>query len=100
MEHRIRKAAKRVLLGLAVVVSLIGLYLSVFFLPYPLFPHHIEHEGFTVYSDREIAEDFRQVLEYARLRVDAMELYRGQELPRIFVCRSQRLFEFFVRLKF
>jgi hypothetical protein len=98
MEHGIRKVAKRVLWGLAVVIVVIALYLAVFFLPYPLFPHHIEHAGFSLYSDREIPEDFKQVLEDARLRVDAIELYRGQAPPRVFVCRSQRLFVFFIKL--
>ena len=62
------------------------------FLPYPLFPHHMEHAGFSVYSDGEISEDFELVLEDARLRVEGMELYRGEATYRIFVCRSQPLF--------
>ncbi len=70
---RIRKIAKWALWGLAVVVVLFGLYLSVFFFPYPLFPHHIEHAGFNVYSDREIPEGFEVVLADARRRVEAME---------------------------
>ena len=89
---------KWVLLGLAVVVALFGLYLSVFFLPYPLFPHHAEYAGFSVHSDREIAEDFELVLQDARFRAEGMELYRGSNRLRIFVCRSQRLFVFLNRL--
>ena len=77
---------------------LVALYLSVFFLPYPLFPHHTEHAGFSVYSDREIPADFELVLEDARLRVEAMELYNGAKNLRIFVCRSQRLFVFINKL--
>jgi len=88
----IRRLAKWTLWGLAVVVALFGLYLSVFFFPYPMFPHHMEHAGFSVYSDREIPEDFTLVLDEARNRAEAMELYRGAKELRIFVCRSQRLF--------
>jgi len=94
----IRRLAKWTLRGLAAVVVLFGLYLSVFFFPYPLFPHHAEYAGFSVYSDREIPEDFRVILEDARFRVEGMELYRGAEDLRIFVCQSQRLFVFFIKL--
>jgi hypothetical protein len=83
---------------MAVVVVLAGLYLSVFFFPYPLFPHHAEFAGFSIYSDHEIPADFELVADDARRRVEAMELYRGAKNPRIFVCRSQRLFVFIVKL--
>jgi hypothetical protein len=83
---------------LGAIVTLLGLYLSVFFLPYPLFPHHAEFVGFSVYSDREIPNDFEFVFDDARRRVDAMELARDAALPRIFICRSQRLFVFLIRL--
>lgn len=92
MKISIRRLAKWGLWGLGAAVVLVCLYLSVFFFPYPLFPHHMEHAGFSVYSDREIPQDFELVLEDARRRVEAMELYRGAKDPRIFVCRSQRLF--------
>jgi len=94
----IRKIAKCFLGGLAVVIAFIGLYLSVFFFPYPFFPHHLAHAGFSVYSDREIPEDFELVLEDARRRVEAMELYRGDPDLRVFVCRSDRLFATLNRL--
>ena len=97
MKTRIRAIAKWSLWGLAVLVVLSALYLSVFFLPYPLFPHHLEHAGFSVYSDGEIPEGFALVLEDAQRRYEAMELFRGQAPPRIFVCRSQRLFVFFIK---
>ena len=93
-----RRVAKWALWGLALVVVLFGLYLSVFFFPYPLFPHHAEFAGFSVYSDREIPSDFELVVDDARRRVEAMELYPGAKNPRIFVCRSQRLFVFIVKL--
>jgi hypothetical protein len=83
---------------LIAAIVLFALYLSVFFLPYPFFPHHVESEGFNVYSDREIPEDFELVLEDARRRVGAIDLYRGASNPRIFVCRSPRLFVVLVKL--
>lgn len=92
MRIGIRKIAKYFLWGLALVIALFGLYLSLFFLPYPLFPHHLEHAGFSVSSDRELPADFVLVLEDARRRVDAMELYRGDPDLRVFVCGSERLF--------
>ena len=98
MKVTIRRVGKWFLWGLGAVVVLFSLYLSIFFFPYPLFPHHAEYEGFSVYSDREIPEDFRLVLDEARTRVVAMELYRGAAPPRIFVCQSQRLFVFFIKL--
>ena len=94
MKATIRRIGKWSLWGLGAVVVLFALYLSVFFLPFPLFPHHMEHAGFSVYSDREISEDFELVLEDARFRAEGMELYRGAKDLRIFVCRSQRLFVF------
>jgi len=90
--------ARWALWALGAAVVLVGLYLSVFFLPYPLFPHHAEFAGFSVYSDREIPGGFELVLDDARGRVEAMELYRGAKNPRIFVCRSQRLFVFINKL--
>lgn len=98
MKVTIRMVAKWFLLALGMVVALVTLYLSVLFFPYPLFPNHIEHAGFSVYSDREIPEDFRRILEDAGRRVEAMELYRGSKDLRILVCRSQRLFVFLNRL--
>ena len=92
MKVSIGKIGKWSLLGLGVVVVLVGLYLSVFFFPYPLFPHHAEFAGFSVYSDREIPGDFELVLDDARRRVEAMELYRAGSNLRIFLCFSQRKF--------
>ena len=83
---------------LGAVVLLLGSYLSVFFFPYPLFPHHMEAAGFDVYSDHEIPEGFKLVLEEAGRRVNVMPLYRADAMPRIFVCRSQRRFEILVKL--
>lgn len=95
---RIRKLVRWIALAVGAIVLLVGLYLSVFFLPYPLFRHHTTGAGFSVYCDREVPEGFGPVLEEARRRVEAMPLYRGSPLPRIFVCRSQRLFELLVKL--
>jgi len=89
---RIRQVVKWSSVALAAALVLFGLYLSVFFFPYPLFPHHLEHAGFSIYSDREILEDFELILEESRYRVEGMELYRGSKNLRIFVCRSQPLF--------
>lgn len=97
MTSTTRRVAKRALWALGAVLVLTTLYLSVFFVPYPLFPHHLEHAGFSVYSDREIPPEFKAILDDARRRVDAMELYRGQAPPRLFVCQSQRLFVFYIR---
>lgn len=94
----IRKIGKWSLWGLGAAVVLVALYLSVFFLPYPLFPHHAEFAGFSVYSDSEIPADFELVLEDAKLRIEGMELYRGAKNLRVFVCRSQRLFVFINKL--
>ena len=98
MKVAIRRVGKWFLWGLGAVVVLFGLYLSVFFFPYPLFPHHIEHAGFSVYSDREIPEDFERILDEARFRVEGMELFRGAKDLRIFVCQSPRLFVFINKL--
>lgn len=98
MKVTIRRVGRWFLWGLGAVVTLFGLYLSVFFFPYPLFPHQIEYAGFSVYSDREIPDDFTLVLEDTRSRVEAMEIYRGAKDLRIFVCQSQRLFVFVNRL--
>lgn len=94
----VRMLAKWGLGGLGAAVVLVGLYLSVYFFPYPFFPHHIEHAGFSVYSDREIPKDFGRILDDARFRVAAMEVYRGATHPRLFVCQSQRLFVLLVKL--
>jgi hypothetical protein len=92
MKVRLRQIVKWALWGLAVAAVLSGLYLSVFFFPYSFFPHHLEHAGFSVYFDREIPEKYELILEDARRRVEAMELYHGDPDLRIFVCGSQKLF--------
>jgi hypothetical protein len=93
-----RRAGRWIARSLGAAAVLLGLYLSVFFFPYPLFRHHVEAAGFSVYSDREIPESFKLVLEDAQRRVEAMPLYRADAMPRIFVCRSQRRFAFLVKL--
>jgi hypothetical protein len=98
MKISTRRLAKWGLWTICVVAVVVSLYLSVFFLPYPLFPHNTEHAGFSVYSDREIPEDFDRVLEEARRRVVAMELYHGEPPVRIFKCQSQRRFAFIIKL--
>lgn len=95
---RWRRAAKLALWGLAVVAVLLGLYLSIFFFPYPLFPHHVEYEGFDVYSDAAVPEGFAVVMEDAQRRTETMELYRGDKNLRIFICSSRRLFVLINRL--
>jgi len=92
-----RRVAKWGLWVLGVLIVVIGLYLSIFFFPYPLFPHHLEHAEFSVYSDDEIPGAFATVLDDARRRMAAMELDRGDPPPRIFYCQSQRLFVFIVK---
>ena len=98
MRPSARRIAKWCSGALATIVVLLALDLSVLFLPHPLFPHHLEHAGFSAYSDRAIPKEFDLVLEDARRRVEAMPLYRGGTLPRVFVCRSQRRFAFLVRM--
>ncbi len=84
--------------AVGVVIVLGGLYLAVFFLPYPLFPHHAEFGGFSVYSDQYLPDSFAPDFEEARRRVEAMPLYRGNPLPRVFLCHSRRRFAFLVHL--
>ncbi len=98
MKLSTRKLVKWSIWAFGAFAMLVGLYLSIFFFPYPLFPHHAELAGFSVYSDRVISDDFAPVFEDARRRVEAMPLYRGAALPRVFVCRSQRRFAFLVRM--
>ena len=98
MKATVRKIGRWSLWGVGAVLVLFALYLSIFFLPYPLFPHHTEHAGFSVYSDSEIPADFEIVLDDARRRLEAMELYRGDAPLRVFICRSQRLFVLLNRL--
>jgi hypothetical protein len=74
MKITIGRVGKWSLWTLVVLVVIVGLYLSVFFLPYPMFPHHAELAGFSVYSDREISDDFGLVMDEARHRIESMEL--------------------------
>jgi len=98
LKNLTRRLAKWALWGLAVVAVLVGLYLSVFFFPYPLFTHHAEFDGFSVYSDREIPEDFDTVIDDAQRRIAAMEPYRGGRPLRIFLCYSQRKFVTLIKM--
>ncbi len=92
-----RRLARWCTLAIAAGLVLVGLDLAVLLAPYPLFPHHAARAGFSVYCDSELPEGFGLALDDARGRADAMPLFRGR-LPRVFVCRSQRLFEVLVRL--
>jgi len=92
VKRNARKLGKWSLWVLGVVAVLVTLYISVFFFPYPLFPNHAEFDGFSVYSDREILDDFSAVIEDARRRITAMELDHAGSTFRIFLCHSQRKF--------
>jgi hypothetical protein len=85
MELTLRRLMKWGAWTLGAIVALLGLYLSVFFFPYPLFPHHAQFAGFSVYSDREIPADLEPVFADARRRVEMMELYRGAPPLRVFM---------------
>lgn len=98
MKLTLRRLMKWGAWTLGAIVALLGLYLSVFFFPYPLFPHHAQFAGFSVHSDREIPADLEPVFADARRRVEMMELYRGAIPLRVFICRSHRRFAFLVRL--
>jgi hypothetical protein len=98
MKIDVRRVATWGAWTLGVLAALVALYLSVFFLPYPLFPYHLEAEGFHLYSDQQIPTGFEEVLRESRTRLEAMELYRGEEPLRIFVCQSHDLFRFIVRM--
>ena len=93
---------RKLLVWLAAAVGTIivlgGLYLAVFFLPYPLFPHHAEFAGFSVYSDQSLSMTLAPDFEEARRRVEVMPLYRGSALPRVFLSHSRRRFALLVRL--
>lgn len=93
-----RKILKWSAWAFGTLIVMLGLYVSVFFFPYPLFPHHMEIDGFSVYSDREIPDSFKVVLKDVQRRVEAMPLFRADALPRIFVCNSKPRFEFLVKL--
>ena len=93
-----RRVTKWLLWSLALVAVAIGLYLSLFFFPYPLFRHHVDFDGFDVYSDREITPDFEFIVEDARARIERMGVDPRNPGLRIFVCNSQRLFVLINRL--
>lgn len=93
-----RRVAKWGAVALAVVIVLFGLYLSVFFFPYPWFPHHTELAGFSVYSDHQIPPGFEVVLADARRRVEAMELSHNGGNLRLFLCFSERKFVTLIKL--
>ncbi len=98
MKISIRGLLKWGLWGLGVAAVLVILYASVFFSPYPLFPNHAEFDGFSVYSDREIPDDFSAEIEDVRRRITAMELDHTGGSFRIFLCHSQRKFVTLIKL--
>ena len=50
---------RRVAGAFGAVAVVLGLWLSVSFIPYPLFPHHLEAAGFSLCADHEIPESFK-----------------------------------------
>ncbi len=98
MKPTLVKIGTWTILGSISVGSLVAIYCSLFFFPYPLFPHHVEIAGFDVFSDREIPVDLEAVIEDARRRIDAMELYRGKTTLRLFICYSERKYVTLSRL--
>lgn len=98
MKPTLVKIGRWTIVASIVVGSLFALYGSLFFFPYPLFPHHVEVAGFEVFSDREIPADLEAAIEDARRRVDAMELSRGETTLRLFICNSERKYVTLSRL--
>lgn len=80
------KLFRNLTIGLA---ALVALALVVYCTPYPLFPHHVAHGRFDLWSDRPIDEAAAaRVLDDAQRRIARSALDDGRQRFRAFVCND------------
>lgn len=79
-----------VVLGVASMVLL--LY------PVPLFPHHRDLGGLSVYSDERIGDELADAMDEAARRIRMSEIYQPGRRYRVFLSHSRRKYAFFCAL--
>lgn len=98
MQHWRRIIRRWTLRAVLVVLLLVALDIAILAFPAPLFAHVQTFHEFTVYSSHPIPDDFENVIDGVRGRIDAMEYARPGAGCRVFICGSQRLYSFFAFL--
>jgi hypothetical protein len=88
MRHWTRTAFKWTLRGVALLLVLAALDVAVLAFPDPLFEHKRQFDGFTVYSDQPLPEQYGQIIEDARERIEAMDHVRPDASYDVFICNE------------
>ena len=92
MLHKVFKITYRILI---LLVLLIAFYILIPAFPHPIFKHKLVYENFSVYSDKELPENFTDILKETKFRIENLEIYDPSFKPDIFICDSEDLYKFF-----
>jgi hypothetical protein len=88
MRQWARTTLKWILRGVVLLLILAALDVAVLAFPHPLFEHKRQFEGFTVYSDLPLEDQYREVIEDARARIEAMDHVRSDASYDVFICNE------------
>lgn len=83
---------------IVVVLIVLALQISVLAFPQPFFSHKMETDYGTVYSDREFSRELSAAVNEVSDRLKVIELYDDEKDDCVFICHSQKLYNFFARL--
>lgn len=88
MRQWARTTLKWILRGFALLLVLAALDVAVLAFPNPLFEHRRQFNGFTVYSDQPLPEQYGRIIEDARTRIVAMDHVRLDANYDVFICNE------------
>jgi hypothetical protein len=99
-EIETRKLAKWGLRVALLLVAALTLYVAILVFPSPLFAHVKHYDGYRVFSDEPVADDFDAVIEDLDVRLRAMEHAAPRKSQRIYLCSPKKyaFFSFLLRM--
>lgn len=95
---RLNKILSWILRLFLFTLMLIVFYILTLAYPQPLFAHKLKYNNFTVYSDKEIPNNFTDILKDVENRINILEISDTTFSPSVFLCNNNKLYEFFAFL--
>jgi hypothetical protein len=89
-----RKVVEIMLWTAGAVVACCVLFIAFVVFPVPMFPHHSDFNGLSVYSDRAFTSDLNGVLEKTARHLEENQLLTGGVPSRVFLAHSQERYAF------
>jgi hypothetical protein len=82
---------------LGMLMALGSIYLLLLIYPNPLFAYKYQYRNFELFSDKPIPESITLVVDDVMQRIEKSELYKEEEVFRIYLCNNSWRFKFFTR---